>query len=157
MEDGPYIVAMSLVETGRKDEALPALRALEQKTTTRIRDFIMAARTMIEGDTAAGIAAVGRVVASDFGDPEGLFYLTRLLARLNQPDSALDLFARVVAGGFFCYPALLTDPWLDSVRKSPRFLKILERAERQHRQAEREFARLEGDRILGIGVIQPRP
>jgi hypothetical protein len=54
---------------------------------------------MIEGDVAGSIAAAGRIVASDFSDPEGLFYLTRNLARLNQVDSALELLERVVGGG----------------------------------------------------------
>jgi hypothetical protein len=50
-----------------------------------MRDFIIAARTMIEGDAAAGsVTAVARIVASEFSDPEGLFYLTRHLAHLNQ-------------------------------------------------------------------------
>src|SRR5215471_7968791 len=150
IEDNPYIVALSLAEVGRKDEALPVLRALEEKTKTRIRDFIMAARTMIEGDTAASVAAVGRVVASDFSDPEGLFYLTRHLARLNQVDSALNLFERVVAGGFSCFPAISSDPWLEPLRKTARFEKLLGRAEQQHGVADREFARLQGHRILGI-------
>jgi hypothetical protein len=105
---------------------------------------------MIEGDTAASIAAAGRVAASDFSDPEGLFYLTRHLARLNQIDSALELFERVVGGGFSCYPAMSSDPWLDPLRKQARFGKLLGRAEQQHRAAEREFARLQGRRILGI-------
>jgi DNA-binding winged helix-turn-helix (wHTH) protein/tetratricopeptide (TPR) repeat protein len=150
IEDNPYIVALSLAEVGRKDEALPVLRALEEKTKTRIRDFIMAARTMIEGDTAASVAAVGRVVASDFSDPEGLFYLTRHLARLKQVDSALDLFERVVGGGFSCYPAMSSDPWLDPLRNAARFGNLLFRAEQQHGLADREFARLQGHRILGI-------
>ncbi len=151
LEDNPYIVALSLAELGRKDEALPVLRALEEKLKTRIRDFIMAARTMIEGDAAGSVAAIGRIVTSEFSDPEGLFYLTRHLARLNQVDSALELFERVVDGGFFCYPAMLSDPWLEPVRKKPRFARLLGRAEQQHQVAEKEFARLEGDRILGIG------
>jgi tetratricopeptide (TPR) repeat protein len=150
IEDNPYIVALSLAELGRKDEALPVLRALEEKIKTRIRDFISAARTMIEGDAAGSVAAVERIVASEFSDPEGLFYLTRHLARLNQVDSALELFERVVGGGFSCYPAMLSDPWLEPLRKSPRFPRLLGRAEQQHQVAVREFARLEGDRILGI-------
>ncbi len=117
-----------------------------------MRDFVMAARTMIEGDAAGSVAAVGRIVASEFSDPEGLFYLTRHLARLNQVDAALELFERVVGGGFFCYPAMLSDPWLEPVRKRPQFAKLLGRAEQHHQVAEREFARLEGDRILGIGT-----
>jgi len=152
IEDNPYIVAVSLAEVGRKDEALPVLRTLEEKLKTRMRDFIMAARTMIEGDAAGSVAAVGRIVASEFSDPEGLFYLTRHLARLNQVDAALELFERVVGGGFFCYPAMSSDPWLDPVRKRPQFAKLLGTAEQQHQVAAREFARLEGNRILGIGT-----
>jgi len=152
IEDNPYIVALSLAEVGRKGEPLPVLRALEEKIKTRMRDFIMAARTMIEGDEAESIAAVGRVVASEFSDPEGLFYLTRHLARLNQVDAALELFERVVGGGFVCYPAMLSDPWLEPVRKTPQFARLLARVEQQHQLAGGEFARLDGDRILGIGT-----
>ncbi|MGH9718818.1 MAG: winged helix-turn-helix domain-containing protein [Bryobacteraceae bacterium] len=150
IEDNPYIVALSQAEVGRKDEALRVLRAMEEKVKTRMRDFIMAARTMIEGDAAASVAAIGRIVASEFGDPEGLFYLTRHLARLDQVDSALEIFERVVGGGFFCYPAMLNDPWLDSVRKRPQFERLLATAEQQHQTARSEFGRLKGEWILGI-------
>jgi hypothetical protein len=75
IEDNPYIVALSLAEVGRKDETLPVLRALEEKIKTRMRDFIMASRTMIEGDAAGSVAAIRRIVASEFSVPEGLFYL----------------------------------------------------------------------------------
>ena len=60
-----------------------------------------------------------------------------------------ELFERVVGGGHFCYPAMSSDPWLDPVRKKPEFTKLLKKAEQQHRLAAAEFARLEGDRILG--------
>jgi hypothetical protein len=74
------------------------------------------------------------------------------LAHLNQIDAALELFERVVGGGIFCYPAMSNDPWLDPIRERPEFMKLLETAEQQHQVAEKEFARLEGDRILGIGT-----
>ena len=54
-----------------------------------MRDFMMAARTMIEGDAAASVAAIGRIIGSAFSDPEALLYLTRHLAHLNQVDAAL--------------------------------------------------------------------
>ena len=152
LEDNPYIVALSLAEVGRGSEAVAALRTLEEKIKTRMRDFMMAARTMIEGDAAGSVAAVRRIVASEFRDSEGLFYLTRHLAHLNQIDEALELFERVVGGGIFCYPAMSNDPWLDPIRDRPEFMKLLETAEQQHQVAEKEFTRLEGDRILGIGT-----
>jgi len=152
LEDNPYIVAVSLAEVGRGSEAVAALRTLEEKIKTRMRDFMMAARTMIEGDAAGSVAAVRRIVASEFRDSEGLFYLTRHLAHLNQIDAALELFERVVGGGIFCYPAMSNDPWLDPIRDRPEFMKLLETAEQQHQVAEKEFTRLEGDRILWIGT-----
>ena len=152
IEEAPYIAAISMAEVERKNEALPVLRALEEKLKTRMRDFVTAARTMIEGDTNGSIEAVGRIVDSEFSDPEGLFYLTRHLARLNQVDAALALFERVVDGGFICYPAMLRDVWLDPLRKSPQFSHLLGCAQQHHETASREFARFEGARILGIAA-----
>jgi eukaryotic-like serine/threonine-protein kinase len=156
LEDNPYIVALSLAETGRKNDAVAALRVLEEKIKTRMRDFMMAARTMIEGDAASSIASIARITSSAFGDPEALLYLTRHLAHLNQVDAALELFERVVAGGHFCYPAMSSDPWLDPIRKSPQFVKLLKRAEHQHQSATTGFYRLEGDRILGMATRASR-
>jgi DNA-binding winged helix-turn-helix (wHTH) protein/tetratricopeptide (TPR) repeat protein len=150
LEDNPYIVALALAELGRGNEAAAALRTLEEKIKTRMRDFMMAARTMIEGDAAGSIAAIGRILNSAFSDPEGLLYLTRHLARLNQVDAALELFERVVGGGIYCYPAMASDPWLDPIRERPEFVRLLERVEQQHQAAANEFARLGGNRILGI-------
>jgi TolB-like protein len=152
IEEFPYIVPLALAELGRKEEALPLLRELEEKTKTRIRDFIIAARAFLENGVGESIAAVNRIIASDFQDPEGLFYLSRHLARLNEVGPALQLFERVVAGGYFCYPAMAKDPWLDSLRKKPPFTKLLRQAETQHRDAAAVFKRLSGEKVLGIAV-----
>jgi TolB-like protein len=147
----PYIGALSLSALGRGDEALPALRDLELTTRTRLKDFAAAARTLIEGNAGDSIAAVGRILASGFSDPEGLFYLSRHLAHLNATGPAVDLLERVVAGGFFCYPAMTSDPWLAPVRTKPAFTKLLRQAETQHREASALFARAGGEQALAIG------
>ena len=140
----PHIVPLSLAALGRRDEVLPVLRELEQTTRTRIRDFIIAARTLLEGNPAESISAVGRIVASDFRDPEGLFYLSRHLAHLHEVGPALGLFERVVAAGFFRFPALAHDPWLDPLRTKSAFTKLLRQAETQHRETAAAFAQLRG-------------
>jgi DNA-binding winged helix-turn-helix (wHTH) protein/tetratricopeptide (TPR) repeat protein len=151
LEDNPYIVAIALNEGGRGNEAVPTLRTLEEKIKTRMRDFMIAARAMIEGDVASSVAAIDRIIHSAFGDPEALLYLTRHLAHLNEVDAALGLFERVVCGGLFCYPAMARDPWLDPLRANSRFALLLARADQQHKAAASEFAKLDGNRILGIG------
>jgi DNA-binding winged helix-turn-helix (wHTH) protein/tetratricopeptide (TPR) repeat protein len=149
----PYVVAISMAELGRGDEVLPVLRELEHKIPTRLRDFIVAARTLIEGNASESIAAVGRVVSSDFRDPEGLFYLSRHLAHLHEVNPALNLLERVVASGFFCFPAMAHDPWLDSLRENPAFTKLLRRAEARHQEARAAFERLGGNRALGAAPL----
>jgi hypothetical protein len=146
----PYVVAISMAELGRGDEVLPVLRDLERTLPSRLRDFAGAARTLIEGHAAESTAAVARIVTSDFRDPEGLFYLARHLAHLQEVDPALDLFERVVAGGFCCFPAMARDPWLDPLRKKPAFTRLLRRAETRHQEALAAFERLGGDGVLGI-------
>ena len=154
IDEFPYIVPLALAELGRKDEALPPLRELEQKIKTRIRDFIVAVRALLENDRAESLAAVRRILASDFRDPEGLFYLSRHLARLNETAPALEILERVVAGGFFCFPVMAKDPWLDSLRKKPAFSKLLRQAETQHQAAAATFKRLQGDKLLGIAAAR---
>ena len=146
----PYIVSLSLAELGRGAEALPVLRELEPKTPTRIRDFIVAGRTLLEGNTEDSIAAMNRVAASEFQDPEGLYYVARHLAHLKQTGPALEVLGRVVDGGFFCHPAFVRDPWLDSLRKKPAFAALIERAATQHHAARERFEQLGGSKTLGV-------
>ena len=148
--EAPYIVSLSLANLGRGDEAVGALRELEQKTGTRMRDFMIAARTLIEGNPGESIAAIARILSSDFRDPEGLFYLSRHLAHLNEVDSALSLLERVVAGGYFCFPAIAEDPWLDGLRNRAAFARLLHEVETQHRVAAIRFAQLRGEEVLGL-------
>jgi len=151
--DYPYIVAISQRELGRGQEAVPALHALEQKLPGRLRDFAIAARTLLEDHAAESIAAVGRIVGSGFRDPEGLFYLSRHLAHLNEVEPALDLLDRVVASGYFCFPTMARDPWLESLRGKPAFSTLLQRAESQHREALAAFERLGGPAMLGVAPV----
>lgn len=152
LEEIPYIGALGLAALGRKADAIAALGHLEEKTRTRLRDFMIAARALLEGNAAESLAAVDRVVSSDFRDPEGLFYLTRHLAHLKQIVPALDLFRRVVAGGFVCFPAMKRDPWLDPLRKTPEFAKLLGQAEARHREAAAAFVRMQGGVVLGLAA-----
>jgi len=149
LEEFPYIGAISLAEMGRKNDAIAALVELEQRTKTRLREFMIAARTLLEGKTAESLAAVNRVLSSDFSDPEGLFYLTRHLARLNDADGALEVLRRVVSGGFSCYPAMEHE-WLDPLKKKKDFKELLETVRGRHEAAAAIFTNRRGPALLGM-------
>src|SRR5262245_15087777 len=153
LHENPYVVSISLGALGRQQEAISTLRELEKTTQTRMRDFMVAARTLLEGDEEQSVAAVNRIVASEFKDPEGVVYLARHLSHLQQVTPALELFERVVEGGFFCFPAIAQDSWLDAIRKKPSFTKRLRQAESQHRKAAAAFAELQGESVLGFRSV----
>ena len=150
--DFPYIAAISQLELGRGQAAVPLLRELEARNPTRLKDFAEAARTLIEGDMSASTAVVRRILMSGFGDPEALFYLARHLSRLGEAGTALVVLERVVAGGFFCHPAMAHDPWLAPLAKKPAFANLLKQAEAQHLRALAEFERLGGGKVLGVAT-----
>jgi DNA-binding winged helix-turn-helix (wHTH) protein/tetratricopeptide (TPR) repeat protein len=152
LEDNPYIVALAMGEIGRTQEALPVLRPLEGKIKTRLGDFVVAARTLLEGDHAGSLSAIKRIVDSGFSDPQALFYLTRHLARLGQGEAAIDLFERAADGGFIAFPAMTRDPWLEPLRRNERYQRILGEVEAQFQKAERQFATLEGHRMLELDL-----
>jgi DNA-binding winged helix-turn-helix (wHTH) protein/tetratricopeptide (TPR) repeat protein len=147
----PYLVALSMAELGHTTEALTAMREIEPKIPTRVRDLVTAARCLLEGKAAESIAAVNRFVA-EFRDPEALYYSARHLAHLNEVDAAVDLFGRVVAGGCFCVPTFARDPWLKSVRKKPAFAKALHQAEIEHDKAVTIFRDRGGEKLVGASA-----
>jgi hypothetical protein len=71
---------------------------------------------------------------------------------LNETDRALDLLRRVVEGGFFCFPVMANDPWLDPLRGASEFATLLSRAQTRHQEAAATFARVGGGLILGTRV-----
>ena len=63
------------------------------------------------------------------------------------------MFERVVQGGFFCFPAMTSDPWLDPLRRKPGFTKLLSQAESEHREAAAAFAKSQGEKVLGVAGV----
>jgi TolB-like protein len=146
----PYIVAMALAELGRGEEALPALREVEEKMPTRRRHMAVGARALIEGRVADSVVAVRAMLSPDFRDPEGRFYVARHIARHGDADEALAQLERITVDGFSCYPMLARDPWLDALRGLPAFTALLERCAAQHRVAVTAFETLDGQSVLGV-------
>jgi len=85
-----------------------------------------------------------------FRDPEGMYYLARQLSHLGQESSALDMLERAINNGFFCYPAMVQDPWFDGLRGHAEFIALLRRSHELRREASSAFAAAGGDSLLGI-------
>jgi len=146
----PNVRNFALAMLGREDEAVANYRALEATLQTRYGDLLRCGRALLEGRRDESLAAAGAVLASDLKDPETFFYLGRILARLGERQQATSVLGRAVESGFFCYPAIARDPWLDPLRGDAEFVAVLCEAETRHRGAQLTFARAGGDRVLSV-------
>jgi hypothetical protein len=135
---------------GRREEALLGLRALESQWPTSERWYLTALRAAMEEDRAGCVEGTQQILNTGFHDPEGLLFCARGLARVHACEFALSLLEQVVDGGFCCSRSLVQDPWFDSVRAEPRFVRVLHRAEAKTADAANSFAEAGGERLLGV-------
>jgi hypothetical protein len=82
-------------------------------------------------------------------DPCSWYYAARMLAHVGDQEAAIECLKRSVSGGFFCFPWLARDSWIDNLRHRPDFRVLLADAEARHRRAIDAFERAGGDRLLG--------
>jgi TolB-like protein/predicted Ser/Thr protein kinase len=147
--EAPIVMAFSLVALGRMSEALQLLAEKEMKVAAKVRQMVGALRALLEGRHADAIAGIHAIVSSGFRDAEGLYYMSRQLARAGAAEEAVALLRHATAGGFFCAPLLASDEWLDPLRHLPAFVEMLRLADEEHTLAVSAFAGAGGDQILG--------
>jgi eukaryotic-like serine/threonine-protein kinase len=151
VEEPPYVTFMALMHLGREDEA----RALSEQAIARaynphLTAIVQLIRAILTRDSVLGTEAARRAegIGTAFADPEGFYYWGISLAAAGNRTYALDLLSRALAGGFAGDRAMVLEPWLDSVRGDPAFIRLLRQAEERRRKAEAAFASAGGAHLL---------
>lgn len=143
---------------GREEEAIHRLREREKANPPgRLRHgFLVSFRNYLEGARSKSLEAIEGCLRLEFRDPEARFGLAALLAKLNEPQRALELVSRALEEGYVCHSILLQHPWLQSLRSHPGFPDLANRAAEQSLQAQAVFLENGGDRLLGVQVDRQR-
>src|SRR5262249_24183296 len=146
--DFGYTTALILAALGRSDEALPLLKEREQGDAGPLgTGYLASLRALLPGDPQGSIKARAEHLSRTFRDPEGLFYQARQLAYLGENPIALEMFSRAIDKGFFCYPVMMRDPWLDPLRGSKEFSDLLRKAQELYREAVQSYLALGGEAL----------
>jgi hypothetical protein len=118
-----YVWGLSMAAVGRGDQALPAI--------TSQQPMFAAVRALLEGRRRESIELMTKAGAT-LADPEAFYYAARFLAHLDATDTALQMLAKAVNGGYACLAPLEDDRWFDSLRGTPDFDRLVSSARERH-------------------------
>lgn len=148
--DFGYAPAVFLAMLGRTNEAIAKLRQREDLVWRLGRLYLTSLRALLEGNREESLTACEELRQGRFRDPEGIYYLARELSFLGEQEPALETLGKAINRGFFCYPVMVRDPWLDAIRARVEFTALLHQAQQLQREAAAAFVAASGDTLLGL-------
>ena len=131
---GMYLDAAAWVALGETERALSLLRTrLAQRSPGFMGLLMISLLAILEGDTAKAFEPMAHL--NGVNDPEGMFYLARHCAMLNNREKTVEMIRATRLAGFWCSHCLLTDAVFAAVRDAPEFLVEMSHAQRLEEQA----------------------
>jgi len=124
------IAFISLAE-GRTQEAIPVLTRLENAGFAQA-SLILAYLRQDGPERIRSLSERSEQIVVNLADPEQAYVDARVQAFCRRPEAALRQLRRAVDGNYCAYPALDSDPLLDSVRKTPEFQAVRQSASSCH-------------------------
>jgi DNA-binding winged helix-turn-helix (wHTH) protein/tetratricopeptide (TPR) repeat protein len=155
-DDTWFVDSLALSALGRSPEALGRLRIVEQhQLLPVVRAVLTSVRALFENKRDEAVAAT-RVFADQLADPEASFYAARNFVVLGEKADGLRLLRNAVERGFFSWPTLMHDSWLDPLRSDPDFRALMATARQRHQSARAAFDRYGGSALFD-GIVSSRP
>ena len=122
-----------LFRMGKEVEAVEYFnRCLGMDTDGLQALWVTGLKASIEGKVEAGLEAARQFEEVNLYDGEAWYHFAGNYALLGDKEGSIRALKRAVDGGFFNYPFMLTDFFLDSVREDEEFKTILQEARQKH-------------------------
>ena len=96
-------------------------------------------KAFIERNIEEGLTATHKFEQFNIVDAEGWYYFAGSYGLLGDRNGCIRTLRRAVDGGFFNYPLIQTDFYLDSMRDDPEFQEILAIAKKKHLAFKKRF------------------
>jgi TolB-like protein/Tfp pilus assembly protein PilF len=128
------------IRLGNRDLALQYLnRAIEMEPESSTGRWARAMRAHLEGHRAEGLRALQENEEARMVDGEQLYHMANIHALLGDRSGCIRVLRSAVDSGFFNYPFMLRDSFLDPLRADPELQSILAQAEQKHLAFEQQF------------------
>jgi tetratricopeptide (TPR) repeat protein len=130
----------TLFQQGNQKQAAECFdRAIAMEPDGLIALWVNGLKASIEGNIEEGLDAAHKFEQFNIADAEAWFHFAENYGLLGDKDGCVRTLQRAVDGGFFNYPFMLTDSFLDSVRDDPEFQRILKMAKAKHEAFKKRF------------------
>lgn len=123
----------ALLQQGNKGKAVEYFnRVIDMEPEGLMALWVSGIKATIEGNMEEGLKASQKFEQYNVADAEAWFHFAESYGLLGDEEGCIRALKRAVDGGFFNYPFMSTDSFLDSVRADPELQHILEIAKAKH-------------------------
>lgn len=129
-----------LYRHGRPEQAVEFFdRVIAMEPEGLMALWVTGIKAFIEGNIEAGLDAAQKFEQANIADAEAWYSFAGNYGLLGDIKGCVRALERAVDGGYFNYPNMLIDFYLDSVRDDPEFQRILEMAKVKHEAFKEKF------------------
>lgn len=114
-------------------------RVISMEPEGLIAGWVTGIKALIEDNIDEGLKATRNLEQANISDAEAWYHFAENYGLLGDKEGCIRTLRRAVDGGYFNYPFMLTDFFLDSVRDEPEFQKILSEAKEKHLAFKKRF------------------
>ena len=134
------IKGQALFRQGKHEKALEYLNdAIKLEPGKLAALTSIGVKAFIEGNLEEGIKAAQKFEEYNIADAEAWYFIAGNYGLLGDIEGCLRCLKRAVDGGFFNYPLMSTDFYLNSARDDPEFQTILAKAKKKHQAFKERF------------------
>jgi tetratricopeptide (TPR) repeat protein len=142
-KQGDYILGYqgaALFRMGKEEQAVEYFnRCISMNPDGLQALWVTCMKASIEGNIEMGMEAAHRFEKVNILDPEPWYHFAGNYGLLGDRDGCVRALQRAVDGGFFNYPFMLKDSFLDSMREDEEFQMVLQEAREKHLSFQKKF------------------
>jgi len=135
-KESPFIFfyqGQALFMQGNQKQAVEYMdKAISLEPDGAMALIVNGIKASIKGNKKEGLAAMLKFEELNLADAEAWYFNSVYYGLLGDNESCIRCLQKAVDKGFFNYPCMVNDFFLDSLRDDPEFQEILEKAKEKH-------------------------